>query len=253
MGCRVCANVYHQRCLNEKLNYGLDECSKKAMESASTKQGWSCPECENIGMLLDELQTQKIIEEFEQLQRPWDCTISFSDWLMKKKKEYQSLYDKKMPPEVEREIETDFKNIDPDGSGSLSWMEFLVMESLKTLNKLPKTKLVTLLHPLEVKRLKTVFANHDLSGSASTANGVVNEIGAQAVYRDWMTGLGLPAAPSSSNRLINSVGVGAANLQTWQSFLLEKVLCVIAARPNTVMGGNYVHYAESLITSKKIF
>ena len=65
------------------------------------------------GLLLDDTQTQKIIEEFELLQRPWDCTISFSDWLMKKKTEYQSLYDKKMPASVEREIEEDFKNIDP--------------------------------------------------------------------------------------------------------------------------------------------
>ena len=69
-------------------------------------------------------------------------------------------------------------------------MEFLVMESLKTLNKLPKTKLVTLLHPLEVRRLKTIFAAHDLSGSAATANGVVNHKGASEVRVEEEEGRG---------------------------------------------------------------
>ena len=81
------------------------------------------------GLLLDELQTQKIIEEFELLQRPWDCTISFSDWLMKKKTEYQSLYDRKMPPQIEREIEEDFKNIDPGKDRRFSFALVVVQQN----------------------------------------------------------------------------------------------------------------------------
>ena len=38
-----------------------------------------------------------------------------------------------------------------------------------------------------------------------------------------------------------------SNLQTWQAFLLDKALCVIAARPNQVMGAkNYVKFAVDL-------
>ena len=37
------------------------------------------------------------------------------------------------------------------------------------------------------------------------------------------------------------------------SFHFRQVLCILAARPNIVMGGNYVNYAESLINWKKIY
>ena len=245
--------------------------------------GWSCPDCENLGMLLGEEETQQIIEEFDRLHRPWDCRIQLDDWLDKKRKDFEDLHDVVMADDSLDQLAQEFRifvvddEVDEDGinnnKNAITWMDFLGMESLKWLHKQPKSHLVGLLHPREVRRMKAVFARHDLSGSSETAIGIVDGDGADKVFAEWLRELGVGDEEEthlgSSRRgsrirrksLAQGGGSGSgsgsgggsvggsygSNLQTWQAFLLDKALCIIAARPNPVVGGkNYVKFAVQL-------
>ena len=219
--------------------------------------GWSCPDCENLGMLLGEEETQQIIEEFDRLQRPWDCRIQLDDWLDKKRRDFEDLHDMPLAKESVDQLAEEFgifvaadDDENSEGSSAITWMDFLGMESLKWLHKQPKSHLVGLLHAREVRRLKEVFAKHDLSGSSETAIGIVDGDGAGKVFEKWLEDLGMSEAGEevgAARRHSKAKGDYSSSLQTWQAFLLDKALCIIAARPNRVMGGkNYVKFAVEL-------
>ena len=224
-------------------------------------------------MLLGEDETQQIIEEFDQLQRAWDCRIQLDDWLKKKRRDYEELHDVPMDEDAVKQMAVEFGSFvdEGDDSNTITWMDYLGMESLKWLHKQPKSHLVGLLYPREVRRMKIIFARHDLSGSAETAIGIVDASGADRVLEEWLRELGMTESEesdgrggkdqdggarqsSSKNGVSDGLAVGGSgggsygsNLQTWQAFLLDKALCVIAARPNRVMGGkNYIKFAVQL-------
>ncbi|XP_072173278.1 PHD finger protein 24-like [Diadema setosum] len=249
--CRICNQVFHEDCLRRRGKVNDSE-GLKALRSANTNIGWSCPECENIGRLLSDDEMFELMEVFERCDVDSDATISVEEFIEYRQLVVKDHEDRNLTEDEIEEERRHFKAMDTDHTGSLSWWEFLNHETIRRLATRSKVSLVMMLQPKEIQRLRTNFATFDTDG-----DGCVTEFEARRAFKNWFSKfmedpahmspsaqrrIGSQASLKMSTEFASHVNTNAGMLMdadkdrsgcvSWEEYLMEQALYTLAVRPN---------------------
>lgn len=243
--CRVCCKVFHELCLKKKGKL-YDQSELEAFRKANTETGWSCHDCESVTTLLTDEEMQQLIENFDKLDKNQDTQINEDEYLRYKTGEYREIHNEKMPSYMEEEIRNEFKQMDKDQTGTIDWWEFLNHEALKRIGaNRSKFQLVRMLSPLEIQKARDIFHAFDKDedgyiNSHEVAVGFNRWFGNLRVFdkdRSSSFGKGLDPRDISGHvdrhtRMFMDADTDKNRLVSWDEYLREQALYILAARPN---------------------
>lgn len=244
--CRICLKVYHEGCLR-KLGHCCDPASSILLKRALKPIGWSCHNCDNLSNLLTEQEMIELMTSFERHEVTQDCSITLDDYLDYRRRLHKDISNNDMTTEQQQDITIIFHRIDKNGSGSVTWWEFLNYESARCLqDRKSKNSVTRLLSPREIELARRLFRVFDQDG-----DGNITEHDAKKAIASWYT-LFLEADESlngyslmSSNKndeltfvLVETLtftmdtNTDSKRQVSWQEYLKELSLYILAARPN---------------------
>ncbi|XP_078656696.1 PHD finger protein 24-like [Branchiostoma floridae x Branchiostoma belcheri] len=219
--CRVCGRCCHTSCLTRK-NKG-DQHAMAAMENAGTDKGWSCFNCENIGSLLEEEDTQLMMDNFDQHDPDQNTQVTVDEFVAFQQNLCRQMKGRELSEAEEQTARDAFDNIDINRDGSIGWWEFVTAESVRFLQKKPKEYLLKKLTPREIQRVRDIYKEQDFNGQ-----GMILKDNYQEVIKQWMDGLGLePKDGDYTKYLLVEPGI-----VQWDTFLREHAISILSARPN---------------------
>jgi len=243
--CRVCCKVYHELCLKKKGKL-YDHAELDAFRKANTDQGWSCYDCESLTTLLTDEEMQQLIENFDRLDVNQDTQINEDEYVRYKKAEYKEIHNEELPSYMEEEARNEFKQMDKDQTGTIDWWEFLNHEALKKIGaNRSKFQLVRMLSPLEIQKARDIFHAFD-----KDEDGYINSYEVAVGFNRWFGNLRLYNKDQSSSfgkaldpkdvsghidrhtRIFMDADTDKNRLVSWDEYLREQALYIIAARPN---------------------
>lgn len=248
--CRVCCKVFHELCLKKKGKlYGKTEL--EAFRKANTDKGWSCHDCESLTSLLTDEEMQQLIENFDRLVNQ-DTQINEDEYVRYQKIQYKDIHKEQMPSYMEEETRNEFKQIDKDHTGTIDWWEFLNHEALKSIAKnRSKFQLVRMLSPIEIQKARDIFHAFD-----KDEDGYINSHEVAVGFTRWFGNLrvfdhsnprtgggsssfGRPLDPKDvsghidrHSRMFMDADTDNNRLVSWDEYLREQALYILAARPN---------------------
>lgn len=239
--CRVCDKVFHEACLDKK-GFLNDSHAREALAESTTAVGWSCPNCENLFLLLTDEQRQHIMDVFDEHQGQ----IYEEAFIEMARLDYEETVGTGLPP-VREQLERDlFRKLvkNEHGTGFLGWYEFIPHQAIRCMFKTPQRQLFRQLTPRELHTFKQHFRNQD-----PKETGEVQVPQAQKAFIDWYKSRVKPSdtfIDSSwyggnlrSNSYRDTVGgrVKEPTHQpkvTWDEYISYCLLHVLSARPNTL-------------------
>lgn len=243
--CRVCCKVYHELCLKKKGKL-YDPREQEAFRKANTEKGWSCHDCESFTTLLTDDEMQELIENFDKLDVNQDTQINEDEYVRYKKAEYYKIHCEEMPKYLKEEAHNEFKQMDTDQTGTIDWWEFLNHEALKQIaaNR-SKFQLVRMLSPREIQKARDIFHAFDKDedgyiNSHEVAVGFNRWFGNLRVFdMDRSNSFGKALDPKDVSghvdrhtRIFMDADTDKNRLVSWDEYLREQALYIIAARPN---------------------
>lgn len=250
--CHVCCKVFHELCLKKKGKlYGKTEL--EAFRKANTGKGWSCHECESLTSLLTDEEMQQLIENFDRLDVNQDTQINEDEYVRYHTAQYKDIHNEKMPSYMEEETHNEFKQIDKDHTGTIDWWEFLNHQALKSIaTNRSKFQLVRMLSPLEIQKARDIFHAFDKDedgyiNSHEVAVGFTRWFGNLRLHDHSSTGtgdgsssFGRPLDPKDvsghidrHSRIFMDADTDNNRLVSWDEYLREQALYILAARPNS--------------------
>lgn len=249
--CRICDLVFHEDCLRRggKLH---DDDALRSFRQASTNIGWACHECENLGQLLSDDEMFELMEIFERCDVDSDATISLEEFTEYRRVVVKEHEGRDLTMEEIEDEARNFKSMDTDRTGNLSWWEFLNHEAIRRLANRPKRKLVMMLKPKEIQTLRSNFEMYDTDG-----DGCVTEYEARRAFKRWFSKFvedPLDMSPSSQRRVGSQTSLRMASefnshvhtntslmmgadsdrsgSVSWEEYVMEQALYTLAVRPN---------------------
>ncbi|XP_064152479.1 PHD finger protein 24 [Anguilla rostrata] len=241
--CRICTRVFHDGCLREMGYVGTDTV-QEMRDAARSATGWSCYYCDNVNLLLTEEEMYSLMETFKQCKIiPESCLVA-DEILQYKHFVSKRLFDKDLSDEQEEEVLAQFSALDPEKKGQIEWSDFLYHESLGVLSKFrTENSLVRLLTAKERERARSVFLGLDQDKDGLITGGDVRR-----AQPSWFQKHSKES--QSCNVSISHVGPISENSPasssseksrekddnrqvTWQQFVKESALFILAARPNS--------------------
>ncbi|XP_070381645.1 PHD finger protein 24-like isoform X1 [Dermacentor albipictus] len=244
--CRICGNSYHLRCLRSA---GLPNQPRGALLD---RHAWSCMKCETLELLLSDAELHSALDavgmdaqEAAASALTWPCFLALHERLYAGTRDEQG----SLPHGVVALLREDFARFDRDHDGSISWAQVLTRFALQVLRQRHTDKdLVSLLKPAEVRLLKEEFALRDTHNG-----GAISVADARRVVHEWRDHMALT---TSVEFLVDRIRAASDHpdpdrhlgdvdrFVTWSRFLCVMALPVIAARPNTWGGPDYVAFLE---------
>ncbi|XP_059395350.1 PHD finger protein 24-like isoform X1 [Carassius carassius] len=256
--CRMCTRVFHDGCLRE-MGYLSTEALQEMRETAHTTSGWSCYYCDNVNLLLTEEEMYSLIETFKQCKIiPESCLVS-DELLQYRHFVTKQLFERDLTDEEEEEVLAQFAALDPDKKGQIEWLDFLYHESLSVLQKFrTENSLVRILTAKERDRGRAIFQSIDqdkddiiTAGEARKAQtswfhkinkesqscsvrlmGLCSPLFSMGISHVGPISESSPAS-SSSERSRDKALENDNRPVTWDSFLRESAIYILAARPNS--------------------
>ncbi|XP_038067627.1 PHD finger protein 24-like isoform X2 [Patiria miniata] len=249
--CRVCTHTFHESCL-QKSGRVQDATARQLLHRANAGLGWSCHDCEDLSKLLHQDDMFELMEVFETADIDSDANISLDEFMTFRKRVFKDRHERDMLPHEEEDEINQFKAIDTDRTGSLSWWEFLSHEAVRRLSSQSKKSLAKKLSKKEVQTARENFGAFDTDG-----DGVITEYEARRAYRSWYSHFipdpnemtlrerrkipeevwkarskELNTHIDANTNLLMSGDTDGSGTISWEEYLLEQALFVIAARPN---------------------
>ncbi|XP_022097219.1 PHD finger protein 24-like isoform X2 [Acanthaster planci] len=249
--CRICTHVFHESCL-QKSGRVQDSTARQLLRRANAGVGWSCHECEDLSKLLHQDDMFELMEVFETADIDSDASISLEEFMAFRRRVFKDRHDRDMLSHEEEDEINQFKAIDTDRTGSLSWWEFLSHEAVRRLSSQSKKSLAKKLSPKEVQTARENFRAFDTDG-----DGVITEFEARRAYRSWYSNFipdpnemtlrerrkipediwlarskELNTHVDANTNLLMSGDTDGSGTISWEEYLLEQALFIIAARPN---------------------
>ncbi|XP_051972431.1 PHD finger protein 24-like isoform X2 [Xyrauchen texanus] len=258
--CRMCTRVFHDGCLRE-MGYLSTEALQEMRETAHTTTGWSCYYCDNVNLLLTEEEMYSLMETFKQCKIiPESCLVS-DELLQYRHFVTKQLFERDLTDEEEEDVLAQFAALDPDKKGQIEWSDFLYHETLSVLQKFrTENSLVRILTAKERDRARAIFQSLD-----QDKDGIITIGEARRAQASWfhkinkdsqscnvrLMGLSLCAplfnigishvgpisesspVSSSSERSRDKALENDNRPVTWDNFLRESAIYILAARPNS--------------------
>ncbi|KAL0965559.1 hypothetical protein UPYG_G00282940 [Umbra pygmaea] len=252
--CRICTRVFHDGCLRE-LGYLRTDLLQEMRETAHTATGWSCYYCDNVNLLLTEEEMYSLMETFKQCKIiPESCLVS-DELLQYRHFVSKQLFERDLSDEQEEDVLAQFAALDPEKKGQIEWSDFLYHESLEVLRKFrTQNSLVRLLSPKERDHARSVFIGLDLDKD-SVVTGAETRWAQQSWFQKKskesqscnvrLMGLCSPlncgishVGPISENSPASSSSERSTQKDdnrpvSWDDFLRESAVYILAARPNS--------------------
>lgn len=242
--CRICGNSYHLRCLRAvglpKLPHG----------TLLDRHLWSCMKCETLELLLTDSELRQILDALGGGSQGASGNITWPRFVALHERLYVGDRDESgsLPASALALLREDFARFDRDHEGAIAWAQVLTRFVLQVLRKrYTDSELVSMLKPAEVRLLKEEFALRDTHNG-----GAINVADAKRVVREWRDRMALTTSveflvnrirATSDHPADNHLG-DVDKFVTWRSFLCVMALPVIAARPNTWGGSDYVAFLQ---------
>ncbi|XP_067255511.1 PHD finger protein 24 [Chanodichthys erythropterus] len=256
--CRTCTRVFHDGCLQE-MGCLSTEALQEMRETAHTTTGWSCYYCDNVNLLLTEEEMYSLMETFKQCKIiPESCLVS-DELLQYRHFVTKQLFERDLTDEEEEEVLAQFAALDPEKKGQIEWSDFLYHESLSVLQKFrTENSLVRILTAKERDRARAIFQSVD-----QDKDGIITAGEAKRAQTSWfhkinkesqscnvrLMGLCSPLfsmgishvgpisesspASSSSERSRDKAMENDNRPVTWDNFVRESAIYILAARPNS--------------------
>ncbi|XP_065146545.1 PHD finger protein 24 isoform X2 [Paramisgurnus dabryanus] len=244
--CRMCTRVFHDGCLRE-MGYLSTEALQEMRESAHTTSGWSCYYCDNVNLLLTEEEMYSLMETFKQCKIiPESCLVS-DELLQYRHFVTKQLFERDLTDEEEEEVLAQFAALDPEKKGQIEWSDFLYHESLSVLQKFrTENSLVRILTAKERDRARAVFQSLD-----QDKDGIITVGEAKRAQTSWFHKMNKDSqscnvsishvgpisesspASSSSERSRDKAMENDNRPFTWENFLRQSAIYILAARPNS--------------------
>ncbi|XP_067289504.1 PHD finger protein 24 isoform X2 [Pseudorasbora parva] len=244
--CGTCTRVFHDGCLRE-MGYLSTEALQEMRETAHTTTGWSCYYCDNVNLLLTEEEMYSLMETFKQCKIiPESCLVS-DELLQYRHFVTKQLFERDLTDEEEEEVLAQFAALDPEKKGQIEWSDFLYHESLSVLQKFrTENSLVRILTAKERDRARAVFQSLD-----QDKDGIITAGEARRAQTSWFHKINKESqscnvsishvgpisesspASSSSERSRDKAMENDNRPVTWDNFLRESAIYILAARPNS--------------------
>ncbi|XP_042620792.1 LOW QUALITY PROTEIN: PHD finger protein 24-like [Cyprinus carpio] len=247
--CRTCTGVFHDGCLRE-VGYLSTEALQGMMRrdvSHTTQSGLSCYYCDNVNLLLTEEEMYSLMETFKQCKIiPESCLVS-DELLQYRHFVTKQLFERDLTDEEEEEVLAQFAALDPDKKGQIEWSDFLYHESLSVLQKFrTENSLLRILTAKERDRARAVFQSID-----QDEDGIITAGEARKAQTSWFHKINKESqscsvsishvgpisesspASSSSERSRDKALENDNRPVTWDNFLRESAIYILAARPNS--------------------
>ncbi|CAN7942617.1 unnamed protein product, partial [Ixodes hexagonus] len=240
--CRICGASFHLVCLRQA---GLPRAPQGAL---LTTHLWSCMKCETLDLLLSDSELRAALDAAGGV--PAAGGVTWSGFVEIHDRMYQGPRDEdgNLPAPVLALLREEFARFDRDHLGSVSWTQLLTRFVLKILRERHSDlELVSVLKPLEVRPLKEEFAMFDtLNG------GAISVADARRAVLEWRDRMGLTTSVEFIVDRLRSLSdhpdegriVDVDRFVTWENFMCALALPVIAARPNTWGGPDYLAFLE---------
>ncbi|XP_051766243.1 LOW QUALITY PROTEIN: PHD finger protein 24 [Ctenopharyngodon idella] len=244
--CRTCTRVFHDGCLQE-MGCLSTEALQEMRETAHTTTGWSCYYCDNVNLLLTEEEMYSLMETFKQCKIiPESCLVS-DELLQYRHFVTKQLFERDLTDEEEEEVLAQFAALDPEKKGQIEWSDFLYHESLSVLQKFrTENSLVRILTAKERDRARAIFQSVD-----QDKDGIITAGEARRAQTSWFHKINKESqscnvsishvgpisesspASSSSERSRDKAMENDNRPVTWDNFLRESAIYILAARPNS--------------------
>lgn len=228
--CRVCDSVFHKDCVLEMKD--IHPSHIEAVEKANTSVGWSCPACDDLGLLLTEEELHDIIDTFEEEIKPKDGQISPGEFKNFKKKQLGH----QLSEEDHEHLDLEFRLADRDGNGIIDWWEFLNYQTKVKLAMRDQRELVDMLTEKEVRVAKLAFSHMDVN-----KDGKVTELEAKKAFSDYFGQVNMndrrrcsvieSYARHATARAM-ALDIKDTGAVTWPEFLNGQAKFIIGVRPN---------------------
>ncbi|XP_051973317.1 PHD finger protein 24-like [Xyrauchen texanus] len=244
--CRMCTRVFHDGCLRE-MGYLSTEALQEMREMAHTTTGWSCYYCDNVNLLLTEEEMYSLMETFKQCKIIPESFLVSDELLQYRHFVTKQLFERELTDEEEEEVLAQFAAMDPDKKGQIEWSDFLYHESLSVLQKFrTENSLVRILTAKERDRARAVFQSLD-----QDKDGIITIGEARRVQTSWFHKINKESqscnvsishvgpisesspTSSSSERSRDKAMENDNRPVTWNNFLRESAIYILAARPNS--------------------
>ncbi|XP_077498975.1 PHD finger protein 24-like isoform X2 [Amblyomma americanum] len=241
--CRICGNSFHLRCLRAaglpRLPHG----------TRLDRHAWSCMKCETLELLLSDRELHGALDAMGnggvQGALTWPGFVALHERLYAGDRDERGA----LPHDLMTLLREDFARFDRDHDGSISQAQVLTRFVLQLLRQQhADAELVSLLKPAEVRLLKEEFALRDTHNG-----GAISVAEARRVVQEWRDRMALT---TSVEFLVDRIRAASDHPEsdrhlgdvdrfvTWSRFLCIMALPVIAARPNTWGGPDYVAFLE---------
>ncbi|XP_064625182.1 PHD finger protein 24-like isoform X2 [Lineus longissimus] len=229
--CRICTRVYHESCLRT-IGHCQDTVSTAQLLRAKEIVGWSCPNCDTLNNLLTEEEMEELMDTFDKLDLNRDTSVSLEEFLTFKKRQYLEEVCEEIDSDTLENMKREFRIMDADRTGTLDWWEFLNYESVKMLEKRSKVALVRLLSPKEVERIRETFTafDTDCDGEITTSEATKAYYKCDPAAKGNMD-IARMVIQSVKNLMTTADGEACGTI-SWEDYVYDQVLYVLAARPN---------------------
>uniref|UniRef100_A0A672MQ48 PHD finger protein 24 n=1 Tax=Sinocyclocheilus grahami TaxID=75366 RepID=A0A672MQ48_SINGR len=198
---------------------------------------------DNVNLLLTEEEMYSLMETFKQCKIIPDELLQYRHFVTKQ------LFERDLTDEEEEEVLAQFAALDPEKKGQIEWSDFLYHESLSVLQKFrTENSLVRILTAKERDRARAVFQSID-----QDKDGIITAGEARKAQTSWFHKINKESqscsvsishvgpisesspASSSSERSRDKALENDNRLVpiTWDNFLRESAIYILAARPNS--------------------
>ncbi|BFZ16923.1 hypothetical protein BsWGS_19962 [Bradybaena similaris] len=174
--CRVCYRAYHDSCL-AKIGQPLTESSRQLL--AADK--WSCHQCVSLNHLLTQEEVKLVLNELENLNIAKDNLTETS--YLKYCRHHLQAAGQTFTAHNEAQMVQQFRSVDQAKLGTISFTQFLNIETVRLLGQRCQESLVHLLTPAELAEARRMFHKLGSGVTATSAKSAVN--GAPQVTPSW--------------------------------------------------------------------
>ncbi|XP_051540117.1 PHD finger protein 24-like isoform X2 [Myxocyprinus asiaticus] len=255
-GCTSCWGFSSLRQRREERDKEEDGCTRPAPNRANQprrgiKPGFSSSReretHDNVNLLLTEEEMYSLMETFKQCKIiPESCLVS-DELLQYRHFVTKQLFERDLTDEEEEDVLAQFAALDPDKKGQIEWSDFLYHETLSVLQKFrTENSLVRILTAKEKDRARAIFQSLD-----QDKDGIITIGEAKRAQTSWFHKINKDSqscnvsishvgpisesspASSSSERSRDKALENDNRPVTWDNFLRESAIYILAARPNS--------------------